>query len=734
MSANYMAKGGKTKLNIKIALAILLVTLGVGTLTSYLLLSWPALTSRLNNLFYDFWMTSRGERSTHSVPVIVDLDEKSLKKVGQLPWSRTVLADLLTTLLYDKVAAMGLNIWLTEADRSSLVAVDSELEKNFGINLDLSKLSPDILDNDRYFRDQTAGKPVVIGAYATFDKNGKMGDTLPAPVNLTSSDEEQKEILNGIDELSSLLSPLPLFSQVLPVGLLNVPLDTDGLVRSMPLLSRAGDKLYPGLALRTLMTALKEDGLGLKSSTDGSVKIQLGNLEIPIQSNGAFRPVYLGKSGSFPHYSAIDILEGRVGAKELEGKIVFIGSSTHTLNMLQSTPFDAAMPETEIHATIIDNILTGNSIRIPWYSEKLLITAIYFSTFIGTLSFCLFSLPVYVFIALFAFGIYIGSSWYFFQKGIFLSPAGPILAMILCAIIILPYRYWKEQTEKSKLKNAFRQYVSPEVVAKIVTEGEQLLKGEQKEATILFTDVRNFASFSENLSPTQLVRLLNYYFTPMTACVTARQGTLDKFIGDALMAFWNAPISIEEHSLKAVQAAIDMQNALARLRPSIRKDFGIDLRMGIGINSGLVHVGNMGSNDLMNYTCIGDNVNLASRLEGMCKYYGMDIVISASVKKSTESHMKYLQLDRIAVKGRKMPLEIYTPLNPDADNSKIYKLWNNALGAYFSGDFKSAYKVFDLAQKYAFLRTASMLFMERCRQMETSKTGEWDGVWRFTSK
>lgn len=730
-----MAKDRKLYFNYKIVLAILLTTLCVGSLISYLLISYPALTATLNNLVYDFWMTSGEPKKARQDIVIVDIDEKSMNKLGQLPWSRTVMAELVSALLYDKVKVVGLDIWLTEADRTSLVAVDSELEKIFGINLDLSNLPQFALDNDRYFRNQLAGKPVVIGAYATFDKNDRLSENLPAPLYLSEADKEQKQVINGIAMLSGLMPPLPIFSQTMPVGLMNIPLDRDGVVRSVPLLLRSQDILYPSLALMTLITALKADSLSFKSSPDGQVSILLDNLEIPIENDGTFRPAYLGKSGTFPHYSAIDILEGRVGTKELEGKIVFVGPSAHTLNTLQSTPFAPAVPATEIHATIIDNILSGEGIRIPWYAHKLLIVTIYVSAFLGALSFCLFSLPVYVSLSVLFISIYIGASCYFFQQGIFLSPVGPNLALILSAIVILPYRYWKEQADKVKLKRAFNQYVSPEVVAKIVTEGEELLKGEQKEATILFTDVRGFTSFSEHLSPTQLVRLLNAYFTPMTACVIARQGTLDKFIGDALMAFWNAPISIESHSLKAVLAAIDMQNALERLRPSIKDEFGIELKMGIGINAGMVHVGNMGSNDLMNYTCIGDNVNLASRLEGMCKYYGMDIVVSANVKKATSSEIEYLLLDKIAVKGRKMPLEIYTPLNPlDKDKGKIATLWKRALDSYFAGNFNKAYNAFDLLREYVFLKSACTLFMERCRQMKKYKTEEWDGIWKFTSK
>lgn len=724
------------RFNLKTALAIILTALGVGLLVSYFLVVHPALTSRMNNIVYDLWLTLQTRRETNPAPVIIDIDEKSIKNIGQWPWSRTILADLVTTLLYEGVAAIGLDIWLTEPDRSSPIAVDSQLEKNFGLNLDFTNIPTAALDNDRYFRDQIAGKPVITGAFASFDNKEPPIRNLPESLDINEKTTSQNgEFLKGLIQTDGLLAPLPIFADVTPIGLLNVKLDEDGQVRSMPFLIRIGEKIYPGLALRTLMTVLGEKTITLIGKDGELSGLKVGEYEIPLEKDGTFRPLYKGVVKTFPHYSAVDILDGKVEDKDLAGKIVFIGPSAHSMNMLQSTPLDPAFPETEIHATIIDNILSGSFITIPPYAKKLLFTACFLAAFLGAMAFYLFSLPIYVSFAFLLAASLVCASWFAFQQGLFLSPVSPLFALFGTALVILPFRYWHEQAEKRKLKKAFNQYVSPEVVSRIINEGEHLLRGEQKEVSILFTDIRNFTAISERLAPNQLVRLLNFYFTPITACVTARQGTLDKFIGDALMAFWNAPIDIERHSLKAVLAAFDMQRALTKLRPEIMREFGVELKMGIGINSGLVHVGNMGSMDLLDYTCIGENVNLASRLEGMCKRYGFNIVISSSIKDACDTELDHLLLDRISVKGSDRPLEIYTPLDPILTrDKKMEQEWLYALELYFNGEFMKAEDAFHSLQKYEYLKTASFLFMERCTSLKNLPLADWKGVWKYDTK
>ncbi|MDE5831555.1 MAG: adenylate/guanylate cyclase domain-containing protein [Desulfovibrio sp.] len=719
---------------VRTALVILALTIIAGTAVSLLFAARPRIAERLNNIVYDAWLLNTETKAAERGPAVIDVDEASLNKIGQLPWPRTVLAELVEILLNSGASAVGLDTWLTEPDRSSPIAVDSQLERTFGINLDFSRIPPAALDNDRYFRDSIKDKPVALGGLASFAGGDGMPERdLPAPAKIID------EIGPGapsprarIPEMTDLIPPLPIFTRVAPMGLLNVSL-SDGVVRAMPLLAKNGDDIYPGLSLLTLMTALGEDTIRLESREDGLEAIRIGPYRAGVDKDGSFRPQYLGPARSLPYFSAIDVLEGRVGRDELEGRLLFIGSSAHSLLNLRSTPYDSATPGAEIHATIVDNILAGESVRAPHHDWGIRLFAIYFSAALGATIFLLLSPLAYAAISCAALAVYIGGSWILFQYGLFVSPISSAMALLLAGAGALLVRYKRELSEKRKIRRAFGQYVSPEVVSQIVSEGDRFLKGEHKEVTIMFTDARDFTAISEKLSPGQLVRLLNCYFTPMTARVIARHGTLDKFIGDALMAFWNAPLNVPDHPREATRAALEMQTALAGLRPALAAEFGIDMRMGIGIHSGWAHVGNMGSRDLLDYTCVGENVNLASRLEGLCKRYGMEIVVSETVRRAGDDAFFFLPLDQIRVKGSAKPLRVYSPFAaaPDPD---MEKPWNEALTAYFAGDFARARDLFGALDKYPLLRIARRLFADRCEKMAASPARNWDGVWTYTDK
>lgn len=315
-----------------------------------------------------------------------------------------------------------------------------------------------------------------------------------------------------------------------------------------------------------------------------------------------------------------------------------------------------------------------------------------------------------------------------------LPPIYVVLATALCGAVIISLRFWREQKGRHQIRQAFSRYLAPEAVARIAENGTYALAGEQKEINILFTDVRNFTTISGNMEPGQIVRLLNSYFTPMTACVKARQGTLDKFIGDAMMAFWNAPLDVANHQSQAVMAAIEMQRNLADLRPHFQETFNVELRMGVGIHCGEARVGNMGSLDLLDYTCIGDNVNLASRLEGLCKMYGAEIIASSYIVDSVPD-IKFRQLDRVRVKGSARAISIFMPLDPETKwDEKSENLWQTALDAYFQGHFNKAYEIFTTLMTLKEFTHPARLFMDRCSQLANKKSENWDGVFTYTTK
>lgn len=722
------------KAAIKKCLQILIIAFCAGSVVNIFFYAFPSFSERLGNLVYDTWLRLEGPQPPSNLPVVVSIDEESLKEIGQLPWPRHTIAELVETLLEQDVAAIGLDIWLSEPDRTSPISVDSQLERDFGISLDLSKLPLAALDNDRYLKNVIAKNPVVIGAQAIFKGQPDKLDALPEPFAITN-----KAPLSSIAEMTGFLPPLPLISSVAPVGLLNIPLDSDGVTRKIPLLARAGDKIYPAISLLTFITAKQKNSKVenpiLENGPEDDLQLRIGEIVIPIEDDGTFRPIFRGGRHTFPYFSAVDILNHNFRKEDLKGKIVFMGTAAHTLNNLRATPLDPEVASMEVHATLVDNFISGASIQPPKHWKLIQTFLIYFSALIGAAIFLTPGLPLYAALTVLSIIIYIAGSWLLFKNGVFISPIGAVVALLLTGATIVPFRYWLEQVEKWKLKKAFNQYVSPEVVARVLTEGENLLRGEQIEATVMFTDVRNFTTISEKLSPTQIVRLLNRYFTPMTQCVTSRNGTLDKFIGDALMAFWNAPVSVDNHPLQATLAALDMQEELRKLRPELLNEFGIEIYTGIGLYCGPVHVGNMGTNELMNYTCIGETVNLASRLEGLCKTYGIAIIASASVKKGCNGSVEFLPIDKIRVKGSSRPIEIFSPLGlfPECGKPTL-DLWENGLQKYFRGDFRDALKDFKEIPAQALPQTLTALFIGRCRMLLDNPPQNWRGIWDYHVK
>lgn len=704
-------------------------------LSACALLAQPRFAKRLDDAIYDAFMTAGGTRAVHPAPAIVDIDETSLEKLGQWPWPRNLFAALIENIFTAGAAAVGIDVLQHEADGASPVNIARRLKENFGATLDLSGLPPELLDNDTCFRDAIVNRPVVLGAFALLGDGGTLPEAMPKPLGVAEKTPAgAPHPRDTIVRASGLVAPLPSFGDAAFTGIINATLNEDGAVRSTPLLVTAGNNIYAGLSVRTLLAALGKNTVRLISDMDGLTEFRVGDYRLPVGHDGSFRPVYRGPSHSYPYFSAADVLSGKIGEKELAGRIIFIGSSATGLRDIVSTPFDPAMPGVETHATIVDNILSGESIRVPPWATGFQLGAILLLAACAAPLFAFLPAVAYAPLALCLLGGGIWGAWELFDHGLWLSPLYDSSALLLTAGGILPLRFWKEERGRRQIKRAFSRYVSPEVVSRIAARGGRTFEGEQKEVSILFTDVRGFTSLSEKLAPDQIVRLLNKYFTPMTRCVIEREGTLDKFIGDALMAFWNAPLDVRNHQVKAVSTAIAMQETLKTLREEFKKEFGVEMYIGAGINCGLVHVGNMGSQELLDYTCIGDNVNLASRLEGLCKRYGVGIVISGAVRDACGQAFFFRLLDRIRVKGKSESVRIYTPL-AETREADVESAWEEALTAYFMGDFANAAVMFSkIGSTHSALTVACRMFCERCDHLTENPPQAWDGVWTYDSK
>lgn len=689
----------------------------------------PSPILRLDNLVYDTWLKLVEKPDPHPALAIVDIDEKSLARYGQWPWSRTMLAELVNRLLDAGALAIGLDMLLSEPDRSSPDYLRNSLKAQRGLDVAISGIPPELMDNDQFFSSTIKDRPVVLGAFGLFDE-ARLPESLPKSIGAVElTPEGAPNPREKLKEAKGMLLPLKKFSDEAPIGIINANVPSDGVIRSVPLLTRAKDNLYPALSLRALMAAQGNGTLFLQSDHDGLKGLRSADTDIPVEPDGSFRPFYLGPARTYPYLSAADILDGKINREQLEDRIIFVGSSAWGLLDMRSTPLDPAMPGVEIHAVIADNILSGLKISIPPNINGLQILAIVFSACLAYFLFAHLSVIASVFSSLAILAAYLWASWLCFANGEFISPVYAMLAVVIMGLLIAPFRFWQEQRSKRLIKAAFAHYVSPEAVNRIAADGTGALAGQSRELSVLFTDVRGFTSISEKIDPGALVELLNSYFTPMTACVIRRDGTLDKFIGDALMAFWNAPLDVANHQEKAVLAALDMQKTLDRLRPDFFARYGVEIRIGAGIHSGMAQVGNMGSDDLLNYTCIGDNVNLASRLESLSKRYGVGIIVSSDVKEQCES-VAFRHLDRIRVKGSSRPMDIYTPLDGKIDDA-VERRWQKALDAYFNGDFSQAMRLF---KEISGFDVAAALFLDRCSQLLASRPKEWDGVWTYDSK
>ncbi|MDR1350918.1 MAG: adenylate/guanylate cyclase domain-containing protein [Zoogloeaceae bacterium] len=648
------------------------ISLGVIVGMTLLYIAQPALISRLDLKIYDALLPLRAapaplsvaEDSTESLMVIIDIDEASLVAHGQWPWPRYRLADLIDALNRYQVAAIGVDILFTEADRTSPAEMRAALQREHGLNLRFSGLPAQLQDYDRRFAESLAQAPAVLGMYGRFDSPSQ---TEAAPPDsgirvIARSHPDDPPFEAQLPVLSSIRQPHKPLRDAAPSGFINVAPDWDGIVRQAPLLMRIGENFYPSLALRTLMRALEIENVIVESGVDGVSAVRVGDYRVPVSSNGMMHIPFIGPRKTYAYISAHDILTGALPPDALRGRIAFIGTSAPGLLDIRATPLDPIYPGVEIHAAVLDAILTQNAISIPFWTPFLQCLGILCIGLIAAVAFGMARPRVYLPLALCLVAAVIFGARALYAQGLFVSPLYIVLTIVAQGASLLFLRFWQEEKQKLVLRNAFSHYVSPEIVKRITKARGDLLAGEERELSILFTDIRGFTSISEQLTPQQIVALLNRYFTPMTALVLEESGTVDKFIGDALMAFWNAPLDVPNHAIRAVSAALAMQETLTRLSVELHAEFGVTIAIGAGVHTGPAYVGNMGSADTINYTLIGDNVNLASRLEELCPQYGVPVIVSEATKAQCGDHFAFKFLDTLKVKGKQQPVSIYQPL------------------------------------------------------------------------
>ena len=738
-----MSKKTRFLRTLRIHYSRMFIGLGI-VITMLCLYVWqPSLLQQADRLIYDIFLRANVGGKASDTPAIIDLDEQSLEEFGQWPWPRHLVAKLLAILTEDQAAAIGLDILLAEPDNSSVINLKKSFQRHFGIDISLDNIPSNLHDNDRILASIISQTPTVLGIYSRFH-----GDNVPLPKDIKPMEGIiERTAAGGLSPRTHLIEgcgitlPIPIIRTVAPLGMLNIAPDPDGIIRSIPLISQVDGRIFITLGLRTIMRALGINNLILMGGVDGLQALRLGKYTIPVTPNGCMMVPFRGGRGYYPTFRASDILNGKIPKSEIQGRIFIVGTSAPGLLDIRATPFDPVYPGVETHATVIDAVLSNNFIEVPPWAAGAQILSMVCLGILGIFIFSFTPSIVYLPILLSLIASSIWGSTYIFKQGTYFSPLYTILCLIALAITLLAVRFWQESKQRKVLRNAFSRYIAPDMVAQIMDKGEAVLAGEERIVTLMFTDIRGFTTMSEGLTPEQVVGALNRYFTPMTAIIRSSQGTVDKFIGDAIMAFWNAPLDVPMHPLQAVKSAMQMQNSLKQLNIELEQEMGINFRMGVGVHTGKVYVGNMGSAELLDYTCIGDTVNLTSRLEGLCPVYGVDVVTSAYTallcQEYTQEDIPYfLPLDAIRVKGKKEPVEICSPITQQDKLRRETEIADflQAREYYVKGDFhKSLQKFTSLHKEFADSILYS-LYLERSQELSLNPPKDWAGVWTFTKK
>jgi adenylate cyclase len=681
--------------------------------------------------------------------VIVDIDERSLAEEGRWPWGRDKLAVMLDQL-FDRyqVAVVGFDVVFAEKDESSGLKVlerlgQEELKGLPQFQASLAQLRPQ-LDHDRIFAQKLASRPVVLGYYFTNNNEDRVSGQLPVPTFPTGSFKGSNAAFLGATGYGA---NLPEFQKAAhSAGHFNPLTDFDGVARRVPMLMEYRGAYYESLSLAMFQALSGSSGIqavfeeGAGNIGDALEWLRVGKLKIPVDENISALVPYRGKQGSFPYISATDVLHGRVDAQALGGAIVLVGTTAPGLMDLRSTPVGTVFPGVEVHANLIAGMLDHNIKQKPAFIMGAEITEMLLIGLLLTFTLPLLSPIKASLTALAALLLVIGINLSLWQYADTVMPLAAAMLMIVTLFMLsMSYGFFVESRAKRQITGLFGQYVPPELVDEMSENpGNFNMEGESREMTVLFSDVRGFTTISEGLNPKELSRLMNEYMTPMTRIIHKHRGTIDKYIGDAIMAFWGAPLRDPAHARNAVLAAIEMQEALAALRPQFIQRGWPEVKIGVGLNTGTMSVGNMGSEFRMAYTVMGDAVNLGSRLESLTKQYGVGIIVGEHTQKAVPD-VVFRELDRVRVKGKDEPIAIYEPLGAvgQVDQAALdeLKLFQQALKMYRTQDWDLAEVQLLNLQKSSPECTLYRLYLDRITHFRNHPPGvKWDGAFTFKTK
>ena len=706
----------------------------------------PAPIEELRVRVFDTFQRIDPRVKTARPVTIIDIDERSLAKLGQWPWPRTHIADMILNLTKLGAAAIAFDIVFAEPDRLNPdVAADTMRYLDEATRTKLRALP----SNDQILADAIKRSRVVLGETGLAEVNPHFDKTLP----LSGLAMLGEDPLPFLFKFPGLLRNVRVLEEAAAGrGLFTIKTERDGIVRRVPMLMQAQGATMPSLSFEILRLVSGSSTILVKTEKAGIKSVGVRGFEVPTDRNGQLW-VHFARRDPSIYVSAADLLDGNVSPDKIDHKLVLIGPSAVGLNDIKTTPVSSVMPGVEIHAQVLEAALTGSLLSEPIYGTAvefmaalvLGLVVIAFAPKFGPIRLVILG-------ALFA-SVLIGTSWFFYRHDrLLLDFTYPLMSTTAIYLTLIFSSFVSEQAQRRQIRSAFGQYLSPALVEQLAQSPEKLvLGGEEREMTIMFSDMRGFTSISETYKsdPQGLTALMNRFLTPLTNAILARKGTIDKYMGDAIMAFWNAPLDDEQHQLNACEAALDMlarvdelnqereQEALDEGRPFI------PLNVGVGLNTGTCVVGNMGSDVRFDYSVFGDSVNLASRLEGQSKEYGFPIIVGSRTALAVKDKFAILELDFIMVKGKKEPEVIYAIAGREdtAQSGRFQRLRNltiEMLACYRGRDWEGALAAIERGRKTDeahSLQYLYNLYEARILELQNSPPPEdWNGAFALLTK
>ncbi len=707
---------------------------------------------RMENLAYDVRLNVMMPNTVDPRIVIVDIDERSLLEQGRWPWSRNKLAAMMNQLFdHYKIKVAGFDVVFAEKDESSgLKTLEKIGREHFAGNKEFSKSLDRVrssLDFDQMFADSLKDRAVVMGYYFRHggSESGSVG-ALPAPV-IAAGAYDKSGVL--FVEASAYGANLPVLQKsAASAGHFDPMVDRDGISRRIPMLEEYQGALYESLSLAVARLSLNipkiEAGFVNGSAGQdyaGLEWLQLGNRRIPVDERVAALIPFRGPQGSFPYVSATDILTGKADPNVLNNAIVLVGTTAPGLMDLRASPVQSVYAGVEMHANMVAGILDQNIKERPAYLLGAEFILLLFAGLLLAIGLAVLSPLWSTLLAGAVLSLYTIFTLVLWQKANLVMPIASMVLMVsMLYLLNMSYGFFVESRGKRQLAGMFGQYIPPELVGEMVEKGVEnySMDGDSRELTVLFSDVRGFTTISEGLDPKQLTLLMNEYLTPMTHVIHRYRGTIDKYMGDAIMAFWGAPVSDPDHAYHAMQAALGMIDELKAVQKAFAAKGWPPINIGVGLNTGVMTVGNMGSEFRMAYTVMGDAVNLGSRLEGLTKEYGVHIIISEFTKAKVPDFI-CRELDRVRVKGKDEPVAIFEPVGmPEqvtAEMENELALYREALKLYRAQNWDLAEVQFLNLHKAYPERYLYTVYAERIEYFRANPPGEdWDGVFTFKTK